>query len=125
MAVVACGGGDSSSPTSPSSTAAITITITDAGVSPSQVSITLGSAVQFVNNSSVNREMRSGPHPAHTDCPPINDLALLAPGQTGQTGPLTLEGVCSFHDNITNAAAAWVGVILVGTSDSTAAAPAY
>ena len=125
MAVAACQGGDSSGPTSPSSTAAVTITITDAGVSPSQVQVAVGSVVQFVNNGSVNREMLSFPHPVHTDCPPINAVGLLAPGQTGQTGPLTLSGGCGFHDHLTNAAASWVGLILVGTGDPDAAAPIY
>ena len=114
FAVAACGGGDSNGPTSPSPTAAVTITITDAGVSPSQVQVAVGSVLQFVNNSSVNREMRSGPHPVHTDSPPVNATGLLAPGETGQTGRLSLAGACSFHDHLTNAAAPWVGLVLVG-----------
>ena len=81
--------------------------------------------VQFVNNSTVNREVNSGPHPVHTDCPPVNEVGLLTPGQTGQTDPLTLSGACSFHDHLTEAAAPWVGVILVGTSNPEAAAPVY
>ena len=126
MAMAACGdGGGSNTPASPSPTGAVTITLTDVGVSPSRVEVVVGSVVQFVNNSTVTREVNSGPHPVHTDCPPVNEVGLLTPGQTGQTGPLTLSGACSFHDHLTDAAAPWAGVILVGTSDPEAAVPVY
>ncbi len=80
MAMAACGdGGGSNTPASPSPTGAVTITLTDVGVSPSRVEVVAGSVVQFVNNSTVNREVNSGPHPVHTDCPPVNEVGLLTP----------------------------------------------
>lgn len=126
MAMAACGNGDGmSAPAGPSTTAAVTISITDSGVSPASVVIATGAVVAFVNNSSVNRDMSSGPHPVHTDCPPINQTGVLAPGATGQTGPLTLSGVCSFHDHLTDGADTWAGLILVGTSDASNPTPVY
>ena len=89
----ACGG--NSSPRSPSGISmgggVPTVTITAAGGSPKEVSVPLNGVVMFVNNDSVNRQINSNPFPSHTDCPPINEVGLLTPGQSGQTGPLTFQ----------------------------------
>ena len=70
--------------------------------------------MRFVNNDSVTRQINSNPFPAHDDCPPINQVDVLAPGQTKLTGVLSLAGTCAFHEHLTEGAAAFVGVILVG-----------
>jgi hypothetical protein len=100
-----CGGGGSS-PGGPSGGGggvlpgeAATITVTNAGVSPREVTVPVGSRVNFTNQSSVNIEMHSDPHPIHTDCPPLNQVGALRPGQTGQTGALTIARRCTFHDH--------------------------
>ena len=114
----ACGG--SSSPMSPSgiSTGGVpTVTITAAGVSPKEVSVPLNGVVMFVNSDSINRQINSDPFPAHGDCPPVN-VGLLTPGQSGQTGPLTSQGVCGFHDHLSEGDSAFFGRILVATDDS-------
>ena len=74
----------------------------------------MGGQVRFVNNDSVTRQINSNPFPAHDDCPPINQVDVLAPGQTKLTGVLSLAGTCEFHEHLTEGAAAFVGVILVG-----------
>ena len=101
LLAVSCGGG-SSSPSSPSpndGTAAATITITSSGVSPKAVTVTVGSRVLFVNNDSREHDMASDPHPIHTDCPPINDVGTLSPGQSRMTGNLTTARTCGYHDH--------------------------
>ena len=98
---VACGG--SSSSTSPSPTdppvATNTITITSAGVSPKVVSIAQGSRVLFINNDSRTHNMASDPHPDHTDCPEINQVGFLTPGERRETGNLVIVRTCGFHDH--------------------------
>ena len=47
--------------------------------------------------------MDSDPHPAHTDCPEINQVGFLtAAGQTGSTkltGNLNTAKTCGYHDH--------------------------
>lgn len=104
--VVACGGGGSSStsptptPTpGPGTTTTPTITISDNAVSPNKITVTRGSQVTFVNNDSRSHEMTSDSHPAHTDCPEINQVGLLTPGQSRQTGNFNTAKTCAFHDH--------------------------
>jgi len=99
--IPACGGG-SSSPTSPSSgtgPVGATVTITSAGVSPKSVTINVGEVVTFVNNDSRLHEIDSDPHPAHTDCPPINAVGNLSAGQSRNTGNFTSSRSCGYHDH--------------------------
>lgn len=105
-----CGGGSGSPPTAPSpppgggggtpppSTA--TLTIGAGGISPSAVTIARGGRVTVVNNNNRVHEISSDPHPNHTDCPEINLLGALSPGQTGMTGALNTARVCGFHDHL-------------------------
>ena len=104
LAAAGCGGGDSSpTPTSPTPTpggsSGATITITSSGVSPRAVTVSVGSRVTFVNNDSRPHEMNSDPHPDHTDCPAINDVGFLQPGQSRQTGNLNTPRTCRYHDH--------------------------
>jgi len=94
VGVVSCG---SSSPSSPSSD--VTITITSSGVSPVEVHIAVGGHVTFFNNDSRPHAMSSDPIQVHTDCPPINDVGFLNPGQRGSTGAMNVKRTCGFHDH--------------------------
>jgi plastocyanin len=111
VTAAACGGG--SSPTGPSgggsvvvaSTGAVgavgaTITIgTNSAVSPSQVTISAGQSVTFVNSDTRSHDMESDPHPAHTACPSIANAGLLQPGQSKTTFGFASAGTCGFHDH--------------------------
>jgi len=104
---VACGsddGGGSGGPMTPSGSgpgpSGATVTVgTNGTVSPSSVSITVGQSVTFVNNDSRSHELASDPHPAHTNCPSINALAVLGTGQTKLTNSFGAAGTCGFHDH--------------------------
>jgi hypothetical protein len=76
-----------------------TITITSAGVSPKDIQIALGARVLFINNDTKPHEMGSDPHPDHTECPFINQVGFLQPGERRETGNSVLERVCGFHDH--------------------------
>ncbi len=100
--IAACGGGDDT-PTAPSpgtGTSAATLTIGANGVTtPNAVTIAPGSRVTFVNNHNRAHDISSDPHPDHTDCPEIDQIGVLQPGQTALTGNLTVTRTCGFHDH--------------------------
>ena len=100
-AVLAGAGPACKSSTSPSpTTSSATITITSSGVSPKSVTVSPGSQVTFTNNDSRQHEMASDPHPVHTECPAINSVGSLSPGQSRSTGNLTVTRTCGFHDHL-------------------------
>ena len=102
FAATACGGGDSTTsptPTPGGSTGGATITLTSSGVSPRNVTIVRGAQVTFVNSNTRAHEIRSDPHPTHTDCPEINQVAVIQPGNNRQTGNLATARTCGFHDH--------------------------
>jgi len=124
VAAVSCGGDDS--PSSPTPTSAptptptptpggstATITITSAGVSPRSVTIAAGGRVNFINNDTRAHDMSSNPHPAHTDCPAINQAGFLQPGQSRETGNLTTPRTCGFHDHNDPDDPRWTGTIQI------------
>jgi plastocyanin len=69
------------------------------GASPKMIQVPVGSRVTFVNQDNQHHEIFSDPHPIHTDCPPINDVADLAPGESRATGVLTVARTCGYHDH--------------------------
>jgi hypothetical protein len=95
-AIGACG-----SPAGPSgggggaATSGATITLTDTG--GGNATINSGQGVTFVNQSSRSISINSDPHPDHTDCPGLNAVGSLSPGQTKVSGALTRQ--CGFHDH--------------------------
>ena len=96
--------GRSHSPSSPSPTpgpkpSSATVTIAASGVSPKTVQVAIGGHVTFVNNDTRNHIIDSNPHPAHTDCPEINQVGLLSSGQTRDTATFPVERSCGYHDH--------------------------
>jgi plastocyanin len=108
-ALAGCGG---SSPTTPSMSDA-TITITASGVSPAEVHIPVGGHVTFVNNDVRLHAMSSDPVQLHTDCPAINEVGVLNPGQSRSTGVFTAARTCGFHDHTNEFDDTWKGRIIV------------
>ena len=119
--MVSCGGGDSGgTPSSPTPTpnptpapSSATITITSSGVSPRSVTVAAGSRVTFVNNDSRVHDMASNPHPAHTDCPAINQAGFLQPGQSRETGNLNTVRTCGYHDHSRESDTSLQGTIVI------------
>jgi plastocyanin len=103
--VAACGG-SSTGPSSGGSggggggggsTNTTTITITSAGASPRDITVSAGSRVTFVNNDTQPHDMASNPHPEHTDCPAL--VAFATPGNSATTLNLNTVRTCGFHDH--------------------------
>jgi hypothetical protein len=68
-------------------------------VSPRTITIATGSRVTFINNAGSPRDMTSDSHPEHLDCPEINQVGFLLPGQQRETGNFVQPKVCGFHDH--------------------------
>ena len=118
----ACGGSSNpGAPTPPSGggggggggTGGNVFTLTSAGVSPTELTISPGTRVQFVNNDSRNHEMNSDPHPTHGDCPELDAVGFLTPGQSRETGTFNTPRTCSFHDHNLFPQPQWQGRVIV------------
>ncbi len=81
-------------------TTSTTITITASGANPRTVTVPVGSRVRFVNSDTRNHEMSSDPHPEHSDCPEINAVGFLRPGESRETENLVTPRTCGFHDHL-------------------------
>ena len=93
--VYSCG----SSPSSPTGAAA-TISIGPNGVSPAEVRIEAWGQVQFINNDSRPHSIVSDPVDVHSDCPQLNQVGTLQPGESRNTLTLNLPKTCGFHDHL-------------------------
>jgi plastocyanin len=108
LPLAACG----SNPAAPSEPAA-TITIGAAGVFPAEVRIKSWGQVRFVNNDSRPHTMVSDPVDVHSQCPPLNLVGALQPGESRNSGTLNLPGTCGFHDHVNKTDATLRGRIVV------------
>jgi plastocyanin len=99
--IVSCGGSSPSGPSDPGGTPtpSTTITLTSSGTNPAAVTVPPGTRVLFVNSDGRNHNMTSNPHPDHTDCPEINSVGFISPGQRRETGNLNTIRTCGFHDH--------------------------
>ena len=124
LTAAACGGGGGgggSTPTAPTptpstptpSTPETTIAISASGVSPRSITVAPGTRVTFVSNDSRTHDMASDPHPAHTDCPEINQVGFLTQGQSRQTGALNTVRTCSYHDHNRDTDTSLQGTIVI------------
>jgi plastocyanin len=99
LALGTCGGGSTpSAPTIPDNPNQMVISA--AGVlTPSEITVPAGSRVLFINNHAQSHQMASDPHPDHTDCPEINQVGVLGPGQRRETGNMVTVRTCGVHDH--------------------------
>jgi len=97
LLLTACG--ESESPSSPSTNPNV-ITISSGGiVTPRTLTVSPGTRVLFVNSHSRRHDMTSDPHPDHLDCPELNQVGLLNPSQSRESGNLVAVRSCGFHDH--------------------------
>jgi hypothetical protein len=132
---IACGGGNTSqppvvpTPTPPSAPAGppkalegATITITSAGLRLDAASaalydinklrVYLGARLMFINDDNAPHDILSGPFGLHNDCPELNTVGYLVPGQSRASDPLThLDKGCGFHDHNREGNPAFGGIV--------------
>ena len=99
FALMSCGGYDSTPAPSPGPSGGTTITLTASGVSATEVIVSPGTRVTFVNNDARPHNMTSDPHPEHDDCDEINAVGVLQPGQRKETANMVIVRTCGFHDH--------------------------
>jgi hypothetical protein len=90
-----------------------TIVLSGTGVAPRQVRVYQDSRVTFVNNDLVNHEIRSDPLHLHTDCPELNAVGYLVPGQSRASDPLRVARACGFHDHTREGDLAFHGTVFI------------
>jgi plastocyanin len=115
LPAAACGS-SSTAPTPPACLQSSTtgpIVIANNAVCPQSITVALGSQVMFVNQDTVAHEMYSDPHPEHTDCPELNQVGHLEPGQSRLSGNLNTARTCGFHDHLNPNVAALKGQITI------------
>jgi plastocyanin len=77
-----------------------TVTLTSEGPNPASVIINVGGRVTFVNRDVRPHEIVSDPYLRHDDCPAINRVGFLVPGQQAATGIFETVRTCGFHDHL-------------------------
>ncbi|HTI43308.1 MAG TPA: hypothetical protein VL693_15890 [Vicinamibacterales bacterium] len=84
-------------PSPPSSSASVSIT--PFGIIPFEATVAVGGRVTFTNNDIVPHDIQGGPDPDHRDCPEIDKVSFLTPGQSRSTDPLPVARTCEYHDH--------------------------
>jgi plastocyanin len=105
--MVAC----SSAPTAPSPAA--TIRIGPSGADPREVRIERWNYVTFVNADSRPHTIVSDPVDLHTQCPALQRVGVIPPGESRDSGTLADRTACGFHDHNDPADGALKGRIIV------------
>jgi plastocyanin len=101
-----------SSPSGPSGHEG-TITIGPGGVSPRELRVKAWAHVTFVNEDNRAHTIVSDPVDRHTDCPPINAVGVITPGQRRTSATLNLPARCGFHDHDNPTDTKFAGLIIV------------
>jgi len=76
----------------------VAISYTDAGFSPTTVTINKGDSVTFTNNSNSSMWVASGPHPVHTNYPEFDQKTGVTKGQS-YTFKFEKAGTWGFHNH--------------------------
>jgi plastocyanin len=87
------------------------VTIGANGVSPQVLHVAAGNGITFVNRDTRAHEIRSDPHPAHTECALMN-LGPVEGGQTRETARITSGQGCGYHAEGDPASRAFQGFVL-------------
>ena len=111
FSVAACGSTAPTATVPPPAPSEITISVTATGFKPKESEIALGGRARFENIDDRLHSIASNPLISHADCPPINEVGVLVPGQSKSTGAFTEAKTCGYHDT----ASEGTGQLLMGT----------
>lgn len=76
-----------------------TLVIQNNTICPQALTVARGTQLTILNSDSRSHDMESDPHPEHTDCPELNQIGFLTPGQSRQSGNLNTARRCGMHDH--------------------------
>jgi len=112
--VTCCGGGGNGPATAPDPARSEPIVnVTARGFEPPSVVVAVGGRVRFQNFDDRSHSIASNPVDTHTDCPGINEVGLLVPGQVKATAPFREPRTCGFHDELSEATQLLTGSITI------------
>jgi plastocyanin len=73
--------------------------MTNTGPNPREITVPVGSRVTFINDDFFPHDISGGPDPSTRDCPEIDAVGFIVPGQGKQTNPFETARTCEFHDH--------------------------
>lgn len=88
------------------------VTYNPNGLTPKEVTISVGDSIEFRNSDLKSHWPASAPHPTHSDYPEFDAKKELAPGDVWQF-KFTKPGTWKFHDHLTPTNAGFQGTIIV------------
>jgi hypothetical protein len=77
------------------------------------VTTPVGSRVTFVNVDSRPHDLLGGPDHTRLDCPEVDAVGFIVPGQSRETAVFTAPRTCEFHDHNNVGNPAFQGRIVV------------
>ena len=101
-AALSCGGSSSTGPTPGTCTPSAnpnTLVVMNNAICPQAITVARGSQLTISNQDSQTHDMTSDPHPEHTDCPELNTIGFLNPGQSRASNNLNTARRCGMHDH--------------------------
>jgi plastocyanin len=100
FSTTAYGGGGTSPTNNPSANvpAEVAISVTATGFKPPDAVVAVGRRATFINNDDPLHSIASLPITTHADCPSINEVGVLVPGQSPPTGVFSEAKTCGYHD---------------------------
>jgi len=75
----------------------LTVMILPTGMSPDEVIVAVGDRVGFMNHDTVPRQVAGGTDPAKPECPEIDVVGRIMPGEIRSTAPLPTARTCEYH----------------------------
>jgi plastocyanin len=111
--VAACGGGGGPSTAPDSASSEPIVNVTARGFEPPNVAVAVGGRVRFQNFDDRPHSIASNPIDTHTDCPWINEVGLLVPGQVKTTGRFPEARTCNYHDELSEVTQLLTGSITI------------
>jgi plastocyanin len=90
-----------------------TVSITPFGMMPYEATVATGGQVTFVNRDLVVHQIQGGIDPDHPDCPEIDAVGLLQPGQSRATNLLPTVRTCDYHDHTEQGHHGFTGKIVI------------
>ena len=113
LLVTSCGGANGPTTAPDSAPTEATVRVTARGFEPFTVIVASGGRVRFENADNRPHSIRSNPIDTHADCPPINEVGLLSPGQSRVTGRLPEPRTCTYHDELSEGSQVLTGSITI------------
>jgi hypothetical protein len=112
IALASACGGSATTPSPPETVPTdVSISVTATGFKPKDTVVAIGGHAVFQNIDDRLHSVASNPLTTHADCPAINDVGALVPGQSKSTGPFTDAKICGYHDPSSEGS----GQVLMGT----------